>query len=111
MRVLIVHAHHEPASFNAALTFEAVTALKGAGHEVALSDLYEMAFDPVSDRRNFLTIADPATLKQQAEESHASANNGYVSGAAGISPAAPGAWLADRPWLTVRFGQANGDLG
>jgi len=78
MRVLIVHAHHEPASFNAALTFEAVTALKGAGHEVALSDLYEMAFDPVSDRRNFLTIADPATLKQQAEESHASANNGYV---------------------------------
>lgn len=79
MRVLIVHAHHEPASFNAALTLEAVTALRGAGDEVIVSDLYKMAFDPVSDRRNFLTVADPMILKQQAEESYASTNDGYVS--------------------------------
>jgi putative NADPH-quinone reductase len=32
MRVLIVHARHEPASFNGAMTREAVAALEGAGH-------------------------------------------------------------------------------
>lgn len=78
MRVLIVHAHHEPASFNGAMTRTAVTALERAGHEVVVSDLHAMNFDPVSDRRNFRTVADGTVLKQQAEESHASANNGYV---------------------------------
>lgn len=78
MRVLIVHAHHEPSSFNGAMTREAVAALEGAGHEVVVSDLHAMNFDPVSDRRNFITVADGAVLKQQAEESHASASNGYV---------------------------------
>lgn len=78
MRVLIVHAHHEPTSFNGAMTREAVTALTDAGHEVIVSDLHAMNFDPVSDRRNFTTVADGIVLKQQAEESHASANNGYA---------------------------------
>lgn len=78
MRVLIVHAHHEPTSFNSAMTGEAVTALTDAGHEVVVSDLYAMKFDPVSDRRNFTTTADGTVLKQQAEESLASANNGYA---------------------------------
>lgn len=78
MRVLIVHAHHEPTSFNSAMTHEAVTALTDAGHEVVVSDLYAMKFDPVSDRRNFTTVADGTVLKQQAEESLASTNNGYT---------------------------------
>ena len=78
MRVLIVHAHHEPKSFNGAMTREAVAALTAAEHEVIVSDLYAMGFDPVSDRRNFLTDADPETLKQQAEESHASAGNSFA---------------------------------
>lgn len=39
MRVLIVHAHPEPTSFNGALTREATAALAGAGHEVVVSDL------------------------------------------------------------------------
>ena len=68
MRVLIVHAHHEPSSFNGAMTREAAAALAAAGHEVVVSDLYAMGFDPVSDRRNFTSVADPAALKQQAEE-------------------------------------------
>jgi len=78
MRVFIVHAHHEPSSFNGALTREAVAALTAAGHEVVVSDLYAMGFDPVSDRRNFLTVKDPDRLRQQTEETHASEHNGYV---------------------------------
>lgn len=78
MRVFIVHAHHEPTSFNGAMTREATAALIAAGHEVVVSDLYAMAFDPVSDRRNFLSVKDPEQLKQQAEEAYASECNGYV---------------------------------
>ena len=78
MRVFIVHAHHEPTSFNHALTSAACEALLAAGHEVRVSDLYAMNFDPVSDRRNFLGVADASRLKQQVEEEHASAANGFA---------------------------------
>jgi NAD(P)H dehydrogenase (quinone) len=78
MRALIVHAHHEQQSFNGAMTREAVAALTEAGHEVVVSDLHAMNFDPVSDRRNFLTVADATRLSQQTEERHASAVNGYA---------------------------------
>jgi NAD(P)H dehydrogenase (quinone) len=78
MRILIIHAHHEPTSFNGAMTREAVAALGEAGHEVIVSDLYAMGFDPVSDRRNFTTVADPDRLRQQTEEAYASAHEGYA---------------------------------
>jgi NAD(P)H dehydrogenase (quinone) len=78
VRIFIVHAHHEPTSFNGAMTREATVALRAAGHEVVVSDLYAMGFDPVSDRRNFVTVKDPERLKQQNEEEYASAHNGYV---------------------------------
>jgi len=78
MRVFIVHAHHEPNSFNGAMTREAVSALEAAGHQTVVSDLYAMAFDPVSDRRNFTTVLDPAYLKQQAEEAYAAAHDGFA---------------------------------
>ena len=55
MRVFIVHAHHEAASFNGAMIREATAALGAGGHEVVVSDLYGMEFDPVSDRRNLDT--------------------------------------------------------
>ncbi|WP_395614443.1 NAD(P)H-dependent oxidoreductase [Allosphingosinicella sp.] len=80
IRVLIVLAHPEPTSFNAALAAEATSALQSAGHEVRVSDLHAMAFDPVSDRRNFLTAADPVRFDQQAEESFASRNDGFAPG-------------------------------
>jgi NAD(P)H dehydrogenase (quinone) len=78
MRVFIVHAHHEPQSFNGAMTREAVAALTERGDEVMVSDLYAMGFDPVSGRRNFTTVADPTYLKQQAEEAHAVLNDGFA---------------------------------
>ena len=78
MRVFIVHAHHEPASFNAALTKAAVAALESNGHEVAVSDLYAMQFDPVSGRHNFTTVHDADRLSQQGEEALASRTGGFV---------------------------------
>lgn len=79
MRVFIVHAHHEPKSFNGALTRHAQSVLAGYGHEVTVSDLYAMGFNPVSDRRNFVTVADPQCLKQQAEELYASEHEGFAT--------------------------------
>jgi NAD(P)H dehydrogenase (quinone) len=78
MRVFIVHAHPEPQSFNGALTRAATETLTDAGHEVVLSDLYAMGFDPVSDRRNFTTVANGAYYRQQAEEAHAAAHDGFT---------------------------------
>ncbi|HEY0796111.1 MAG TPA: NAD(P)H-dependent oxidoreductase [Acidisarcina sp.] len=78
MKVLIVHAHHEPKSFCSALYRRAVDTLTAAGHEVVTSDLYAMDFDPVSDRRNFTTVADPAYLKQQTEEKRATDEAGFA---------------------------------
>ena len=78
MRVFIVHAHPEPRSFSGAMTQAATEALAGAGHEVAVSDLYAMRFDPVSDRRNFVTTHDPDYYRQQAEEAHAAQHDGFA---------------------------------
>ena len=78
MKVLVVHAHHEPQSFSSALYRQAVHTLSALGHEVAASDLYAMRFDPVSDRRNFTSVHDPGYLKQQREERHASDVGGFV---------------------------------
>jgi len=78
MKVFIVHAHHEPASFNSALTAAARAALAAGGYEVRVSDLHAMNFDPVSDRRNFRTVANRSRLRQQAEEEHASAVGGFA---------------------------------
>lgn len=79
MNVLIIHAHHEPRSFSSALKDQAVESLRRANHDVVVSDLYSMGFDPVSDRRNFSTVKDANYLKQQAEETHASESNGFAA--------------------------------
>ncbi len=78
MNAFIVHAHAERKSFNGALTEVARETLAGAGHEVRVSDLYAMKFDPVSDRRNFTTVKDADYFKQQIEERHASASGGFA---------------------------------
>ncbi|WP_027167556.1 NAD(P)H-dependent oxidoreductase [Mesorhizobium sp. WSM3224] len=48
MNVLIVYAHPEPKSFNGAMKDLAVDTLTRAGHDVAVSDLYAMGFNPVA---------------------------------------------------------------
>ena len=68
LKVFVVLAHPERRSFNGAMADTAVEALRELGHDVALSDLYRMGFDPVSDRRNFTTVKDSGFFKQQVEK-------------------------------------------
>jgi NAD(P)H dehydrogenase (quinone) len=77
MKAFIVYWHPEPKSFNNALFSTAQKALMHAGWEVKTSDLYAMAFDPVSSRANFQSVKDPAFLKLQIEEMHATEINGF----------------------------------
>jgi NAD(P)H dehydrogenase (quinone) len=78
MNVFIVHAHHEPKSFNGALKDLAIRVLRERNHQVQVSDLYAMRFDPVSDRRNFRLQKEPGYLKQQVEELHASETGSFA---------------------------------
>jgi len=78
MNVLLLLAHPERRSFNGAMFDIAADTLRAAGHEVATSDLYRMGFDPVSSRRNFVSIKNADYLKLQVEEMHASEVGGFA---------------------------------
>ena len=70
MKVLIVHAHNEPRSFNSALKDCAVEQLSGAGHEVQVSDLYAMNWNPVASAADFGCRANPDYLVYALEQRH-----------------------------------------
>ncbi|HSI83109.1 MAG: NAD(P)H-dependent oxidoreductase [Candidatus Methylacidiphilales bacterium] len=76
--ILIVHAHHEAQSFCSALASTAAQTFTAQGHEVVISDLHAMQFQPVSDRRNFITTANADYLKQQQEEAYATEHQGFA---------------------------------
>ncbi|MGY2488843.1 NAD(P)H-dependent oxidoreductase [Cupriavidus sp. CP313] len=59
MKVLVIHAHPEPQSFSSALKAVAVEAFREAGHEVQVSDLYAMGFNPVASAADFGNRANP----------------------------------------------------
>ena len=65
-------------SFNGAITQAATGALREAGHDVIVSDLYAMGFNPVSGRQNFTTVNNPDDYRQQGEEAHAAAQDGLA---------------------------------
>ncbi len=46
MRIFIVYANPEPNSLGAAMRDRSVEVLRAEGHEVVVSDLYAMQFDP-----------------------------------------------------------------
>ncbi|WP_017594246.1 NAD(P)H-dependent oxidoreductase [Nocardiopsis potens] len=53
MKTLIVYAHPEPESLNGSLKDLAVSTLRGAGHEVRVSDLYAMDWKAAVDAADF----------------------------------------------------------
>lgn len=79
MDVLIVYAHPEPTSFNAALVARAKAALRAAGHTVTVSDLYADRFDPEVGRHDFSTVADPDRFHYQSEQALAARQEAFVS--------------------------------
>ncbi len=68
MKVLIVHAHPEPQSFTATLRDLARETLQGQGHEVQVSDLYAMNWNPVASAADFTERANPDYLVYALEQ-------------------------------------------
>ena len=61
MRLLVVFCHPDPESFGAAIFRTACDALRAAGHELRVIDLYAEGFDPVFTREERRTyLADTA---------------------------------------------------
>lgn len=72
MNILIVYAHPEPKSFNGAMKDIAVETLRGAGHEVAISDLYAIRFRAVVGPDDFEGgREDAGFLSIAREQTHA----------------------------------------
>jgi NAD(P)H dehydrogenase (quinone) len=71
MHALLVYAHPEPRSFNAALRDVAVETLEQQGYSVEVSDLYAMGFDPVAGRGDFTEPLNPEVLNLSLEQRHA----------------------------------------
>lgn len=75
MKVLIVYAHPEEKSFNSSMLNRSVATLKSLGHEVRLSDLYAMEFNPLASERDFLGRRFPEHLQYDREQKYARAND------------------------------------
>ena len=70
MKILLVYSHPNPESFNAALRDAALEALRGAGHEVHLLDLYAEGFNPVLSRAERETYIASPQVNAAALQSH-----------------------------------------
>lgn len=71
MKSLIIYAHPNPKSFNAAIKETLVTELQAKGHEVRVRDLYEMKFNPIltaDDFTQFFQNQIPADIKTEQTE-------------------------------------------
>ena len=68
MKVLIVHAHPEPQSFTAALRDQAADTFRAQGHEVQVSDLYAMGWNPVASADDFNHRENPEYLVYALEQ-------------------------------------------
>ena len=75
MNVLLVHAHPEPKSFTSAMKDLAVETLGEMGHQVVVSDLYDMGFNPVSGPDDFQKRQNADYLSYGLEQRH-----GYKTG-------------------------------
>ena len=75
MNVFIVHAHPEPQSFCTALCNTAAAHLQTIGHEIRISDLYEMGFNPVASAAEFRQRKNADYLVYALKQRH-----GYESG-------------------------------
>lgn len=70
MNVLIVHAHPEPQSFTTAMKDLAVAELTAQGHQVVVSDLYAMGFNPVASAADFDSRGNADYLNYALEQRH-----------------------------------------
>lgn len=75
MHILIVQAHNESQSFNAAMKNLAVQELLAQGHSVEVSDLYAMGWNPIASAADFGSRANPEYLIYALEQRHNHSQN------------------------------------
>ena len=68
MQALLVYAHPEPRSFNAALRDIAIQTLQDQGYGVEVTDLYAMNFDAVAGRGDFTEYKNSEILNLSLEQ-------------------------------------------
>jgi NAD(P)H dehydrogenase (quinone) len=78
MKVLLVFAHPEPRSLNAALRDAAIQELQAGGHEVLVSDLYADGWKSQADGADFPGLARHARLQVAAASKEAFMGNGLT---------------------------------
>lgn len=78
VNTLIVYAHPEPRSFNRALLERSVQVLRESGHQVTVSDLYAMGFNPVASAGDFTVRRFPDALQYDREQKYAHEHDGFA---------------------------------
>jgi NAD(P)H dehydrogenase (quinone) len=78
MKIFIVHAHPEPKSFCSAMKDTAVETFKSLGHEVQVSDLHQMNWNPVASGDDF-EVRSQADYLVYALEQRESYKSGKIS--------------------------------
>src|SRR3989339_1502950 len=68
MNIFIVHAHPEPQSFTSAMKDAAVADFTAAGHQVVVSDLYAMNWNPVASAADFGTRGNAEYMNYALEQ-------------------------------------------
>lgn len=68
MKIFIVHAHPEPQSFCSAMKDTAVETFQKLGHEVQVSDLHQMNWNPVASGNDFEVRSQPDYLVYALEQ-------------------------------------------
>ena len=98
MNVLLVYAHPEPRSLNGSLRDLTVERLQRKGHEVTVSDLYAMQWQPSIDAADFLARDRNQPLDITADSQHA-----YQTGTQSIDIAAEQQKLLRADALILQF--------
>lgn len=79
MKVLIVYAHPEPRSFNRAMLERSIHVLQDEGHQVTVSDLYAMGFNPVASGADFTQRRFPEALQYDREQKYAYEHHAFAA--------------------------------
>jgi NAD(P)H dehydrogenase (quinone) len=78
VNVLVVYAHPNPKSFNAAMRAVAVDVLTEAGNAVQVSDLYAMRFKATLDELDFKDRQEPDFFNPLIEQYHATVSGTFA---------------------------------
>lgn len=115
MRLLVVLAHPDSASFNAAIAAQAVESLHGLGHEVLFHDLYAEDFEPLLGREEMAESAQlPPAIEAHCRDLERA--DGIVlvhPNWWGMPPAIMKGWIdrVFRPGRAYRFLEGDGGEG